>query len=309
MGSPDEPDEPGDRPPAEAEETRQVRRSGDSDRFDWRDFGGRDMPVAIASGVFLVVLFIGTILWHPAAFTAFITVLALIGVLETTRSLRKTGIGVAIPVVLTAAVVLLVGTYSARGPLGQAVGVAVLFLGAAIWELSDSGREQVLERIAATTLVGIWIPFLASYAILLVLRPVDGWLAVLATVGVAVLVDVGAFVVGTRMGRRKLAPSISPGKSWEGVAGGIGITALLALVLLPWMGTGELFTPLTAVIFAVIVGAAGILGDLIESMVKRDLDIKDFGGIIPGHGGVLDRVDSLLIALPTGYYVLAVVAG
>lgn len=322
----DAPGEPGaaestdeaDEPRARTAPTRAVDAGSDptddGSGVDWRRFGGRDLPVAIASGVFLVVLLIGTVLWHPAAFTILVAMLVAVAVVEVARTLETTGISVATPVVLTASVVLLAATYTAGrggsgGAIGQAVGIAVLFLGAAIWELSDSGREDVLGRVAATTLVGVWVPFLASFAVLLVLHPVDGWVALLATAGSAIFVDIGAFAVGTRFGRRKLAPSVSPGKTWEGVGGGLAITALIALVVLPFLGTGELFSPFSAVIFAVLVGSAGILGDLIESMVKRDLDIKDFGGIIPGHGGVLDRVDSLLVALPTGYFALTVLAG
>lgn len=281
-------------------------RGGGGDEPDeggWRRFGGRNMPVAIASGLLLAVLLIGTVLWHPAAFTTLVLVIVLVGVAETGRVLREHGEAVAVPVVLVATLVTVVGTYRAAGA-GQVVGVGVLLVGAIVWELVDTDREDVLRRIAGTTMLGLWIPFLASYAVLLVLLG-EGWVAVIAVAGVAVISDVGAFVVGIRFGRRKLAPTISPAKTVEGVVGGLVLAMVVAAIILPFLGTGEMFSPASAMIFAVSVGIAGAVGDLAESMLKRDVGVKDFGGILPGHGGIFDRVDSVLFALPTGYYVLA----
>ncbi len=281
-------------------------RGGGGDEPDeggWRRFGGRNMPVAIASGLLLAVLLIGTVLWHPAAFTTLVLVIVLVGVAETGRVLREHGEAVAVPVVLVATLVTVVGTYQAAGA-GQVVGVAVLLVGAIVWELVDTDREDVLRRIAGTTMLGLWIPFLASYAVLLVVLG-EGWVAVIAVAGVAVISDIGAFVVGIRFGRRKLAPTISPAKTVEGVVGGLVIAMVVAAIILPFLGTGEMFSPASAMIFAVSVGIAGAVGDLAESMLKRDVGVKDFGGILPGHGGIFDRMDSVLFALPTGYYVLA----
>jgi phosphatidate cytidylyltransferase len=302
-----------DPPPREDDEpTRHMRdpsvaQPGPGDGPDdggWRSFGGRDLPVAIASGVLLAALLLGSLAWHPAAFTTLVVIIVLIGVIEAGRVLRENGILVAVPVVAVAALVLMVGAYRA-GPAGQAVGLVVLLVGAVVWELVESDRQNVVREIAGTSFLGLWVPFLASFAVLLVLQPTDGWLAVVAAVGVAIVSDIGAFAVGTRYGRRKLAPSVSPGKTWEGVGGGILVASIVAVVLLPWLGTGELFTPLSAIGFAVAVSIAGVVGDLAESMVKRDIGVKDLGGVLPGHGGVLDRMDSVLLALPTAYYVLA----
>lgn len=304
----------GERPAREGDEpTRRMRdpnepraRATDVGAGDggWRSFGGRDLPVAIASGVLLAAAFFGSLAWHPAAFTSFVVIIVLVGVIESGRVLRDSGILVAVPVVAVASLVLMVGAYRA-GPAGQAVGLVVLLVGAIVWELVESDRQDVVREVAATSFLGLWVPFLASFAVLLVLQPTDGWLAVLAAIGVAIISDIGAFAVGTRYGRRKLAPSVSPGKTWEGVGGGIVVAAIVAVVVLPWFGTGELFTPLSAIGFAIAVSIAGVVGDLAESMIKRDVGVKDLGGVLPGHGGVLDRMDSVLFALPTAYYVLA----
>lgn len=271
-----------------------------------RRSSGRNLPVAIGSGVLLAVVFVGTVLWHPLAFGAVVAVLVAIGIVETGRVLRETGVPVAVPVVLVAGAVMLVGAYL-RGATGQIAGAAVLFVGAVLWELVDPRRKGAFERLGHTLLLGMWVPFLATYAVLLAVRPDHGWLAVIATAGAAIVSDIGAYAVGTAFGRHKLAPTVSPGKTWEGVLGGLGVVSVVATVVLPLLG--DLFSWWSALVFGFVVGAAGVVGDLVESMLKRDLGVKDFGGVIPGHGGVLDRVDGVLIALPVGYYLLALTSG
>jgi phosphatidate cytidylyltransferase len=270
----------------------------------WQRFGGRNMPVAIASGLLLAAVLIGTVVWSPMAFTGLVVALVLVAIVETCRSLRREGVESATPVILIAGLIMLVGTFRA-GFAGLGVGVAVLLVGAFVWEMADNDRRDIVSTVSTTVLLGLWIPFLASYAILLITLPEDAWVALIAAVAVPVISDIGAFIVGTRYGQRRLAPSISPKKSWEGVAGGLGIATVVAVIVFPFLGGAGIFNPATAVIFALTVGTAGIVGDLTESMVKRDVGIKDIGGILPGHGGVLDRVDSILFALPTAYYVLA----
>ncbi len=263
-------------------------------------FADRNLPVAVASGVALAAVFLGSLFWHPIAFGVLVAVIVVIGVVETGRVLDEQGIAVLTPVVLAAALVMLVGAYQA-GHAGQTLGLIVLFVGAVAWQLADPERHEVFRTTAATLLLGIWVPFLGSFAILLVRRP-ETWVAVVATIGVAVVSDIGAYFTGMRFGRRKLAPRVSPGKTWEGVAGGVGGTAVITALILPLLGAEPVLTPAAAFVFAALVAAAGVVGDLAESLVKRDLDVKDFGGMIPGHGGILDRVDAILFALPTGYY-------
>jgi phosphatidate cytidylyltransferase len=299
------PTEPLPPPDDTSEPTDAIPTAEASGQGGWRRFGGRDMPVAIISAVLLAALLLGTLFWSPAAFTALVLVLVLVAVVETGRAFRRRALETATPVVLVASVVLLVGAYQA-GAAGQAVGVAVRVLGAFVWEMVDSERREVVRVVAATVFLGLWLPFLGSYAVLLVRWQPDAWVAILAAVAVPVISDIGAFAIGTHYGRRRLAPSLSPKKTWEGLLGGLAVALVLAVAILPFLGTGELFSPLSAAVFAITVGIAGALGDLTESMVKRELGLKDIGGFIPGHGGILDRVDSILFALPTAYYVLVI---
>jgi phosphatidate cytidylyltransferase len=119
--------------------------------------------------------------------------------------------------------------------------------------------------------------------------------------GLAVLYDVIAYAVGTLWGNRPLAPSISPNKSWEGV---IGATLGILIVSLAIVPAIEPFTSSRAVGLALVIAVVAALGDLVESAIKRDLGVKDMGTILPGHGGILDRIDALLFAFPAAYYFL-----
>ncbi|MDX1658784.1 MAG: phosphatidate cytidylyltransferase [Nitriliruptorales bacterium] len=262
---------------------------------------GRNLAVAIASGVVLVVLFVGSLFWHPAAFSTVVGVLVVIGVIETGRTLSAAGRPVAVPVVLVSSVVLLAGAYTS-GRVGQVIGATVLFIGAAAWELADSHRHDVLETIGNTLFLGLWIGLLASFAVLLATAEEDPIVATLAVIGGAVVADIGAYAVGTLAGRHAIAPSVSPNKTWEGLVGGVAIATAVGAAVLPLVG--DRFDTLDAAVVVLVSGIAGFFGDLFESMFKRDLGVKDMGALIPGHGGVLDRVDGILLALPVGYWFL-----
>jgi phosphatidate cytidylyltransferase len=195
--------------------------------------------------------------------------------------------------------VVLIGAQVA-GPRGQAVGLTVLVVAALLRSLADRGRVDVVGTVALTVLLGAWLAGLASYALLLrgLAAPV---VALVTVLGSAAVGDIGAYMVGSRLGRRPIAPSVSPNKTWEGFVGGVLAAAVLAAAVLPLDGTSS---PVRGAVVGLIVGLAGFFGDLVASMVKRDLGVKDLGRLLPGHGGVLDRVDGLLLALPVGYALL-----
>lgn len=266
--------------------------------------GDRNLAVAIVVGVVLAGLFVGTVLWHPVAFTSLVGLLVAVAILESGRVIRATGRVLAVPVVLVAALLMLAGAHAA-GATGQLLGVLVLFLGAVTWELVDPQRRRVLEACGTTLLLGLWVGLPASYAALLVTRPTDGSLAAIAVIGAAVFADIGAYAAGSLLGRHRIAPSVSPNKTWEGLAGGLVLPAAVAALVLPPLG--GLFTAASAAAVALLAGLAAFLGDLVESMVKRDLQVKDLGAVLPAHGGVLDRVDGILLALPVGYYAVELV--
>jgi phosphatidate cytidylyltransferase len=263
--------------------------------------GGRDLPVAIAVGVVLAAVFLGSLWWDARALVAVVALAAILAYVEAGRVLAGVGRRLLVPVLIVATLTMLVGAYLA-GPGGIIPGLLVLFGGGVGVQLVTRDRRRVVDTVGLTTLFGLWVGLLASHAALLIVRP-DGPVVVLAVVGAAVFSDIGAYGFGVAFGRHKLAPSISPAKSWEGLVGGLVVAAVVAAAVLPLLG--DTFTAPTAALFGVAIGLAAAVGDLVESLLKRDLGVKDLGDLLPGHGGVLDRVDGILLALPVGYYVLA----
>lgn len=275
--------------------------SHDAERPSRGMVGGRNLPVAIAVGVVLAGLFLGSLFWRAEALVAVITVLAAIAAIEVVRVLARVGVRV-LRVPLLLAVVVSVPGALLLGATGQALGMSALLITAFLWLLVDPHRGAVTATLGVTTFFGVWVGLFASYASLLVDRP-DGALVVLAVVGAVALTDIGGYAFGVPFGRHKVVPSVSPGKSWEGLVGGLAVAVLLAVLVLPRLG--DAFTVASAAVVALAAGGAGFIGDLVQSMVKRDLGVKDLGDVLPGHGGVLDRVDGILFALPVGYYGLA----
>lgn len=175
-------------------------------------------------------------------------------------------------------------------------------------------RPQPILNIGATLLGAVYVGWLSSYLTLLhgihldvgthslLVPPIRGttpgeWIVLFVTVCTA-LSDTGALFIGRSLGRHKMAPSISPGKTWEGSIGGLAFSVIGGSLFGVWLHLPLLHT----LILAFLCGASGQIGDLCESALKRDLGIKDFGTVLPGHGGILDRIDSMLFSAPLAYY-------
>ena len=266
---------------------------------------GRNLPLAIGVGLGLAVLFIGTLLVDPWAFLVFFTVLAVLGVSELDHAFRLQGLRPAAGVAYAAAVLCMFGAY-AYGPPAQTLAMVVTVVGSMASLMLDRQRTRVTASVAATCLMVLWVPFLASFVGLLLARPEHGEWLVMAAVALTVTNDIGAYAIGSRFGRHKLAPGISPAKSWEGFAGGLGTVVLVAAFgtsRIPGMD-GDVAA---AVLLGVAVAVAGTLGDLAESLVKRDLGVKDLGRILPGHGGIMERADAIIFAVPVAHFVFVAV--
>jgi phosphatidate cytidylyltransferase len=172
-----------------------------------------------------------------------------------------------------------------------------------VWRFAY-GAPGYGRDVTMAAFVAAYVPFLAGFAAMLASAP-DGQLRILATLIVVVLSDTGGYVVGRRLGRTKLAPSVSPGKTWEGLGGSL-VAAALGSALVLWLMFGV--TPWWGLLFGLAVAVAAIVGDLGESLIKRDLGVKDMSGLLPGHGGVMDRLDSVLFAAPVGFLMLSALA-
>ncbi|MGH2546296.1 MAG: phosphatidate cytidylyltransferase, partial [Actinomycetota bacterium] len=198
---------------------------------------------------------------------------------------------------------ILAGAYlhgPAAAPFGLvlAMGLTVLWFMAAPVPF----RRSTTVNVGATILGTVYVPFLASFALLLLALPgAIGRNAFLVVVGLTVLYDVSAYAVGTLWGNRPLAPTVSPNKSWEGVIGGTLVILIVGLAIVPAI---DPFNSSRAVGLALVIALVAPIGDLVESALKRDLGVKDMGTILPGHGGILDRIDAILFAAPAAYYFL-----
>jgi phosphatidate cytidylyltransferase len=262
---------------------------------------GRNLPLAIATGLGLAGLLLAALVWSRPAFLAFLLGVVVLGLVELLTVLRARATRPAQPVVLVMAVVLVVGAYL-EGPAALTFGLLLTVLAAFGWYLVDPGRTEVTRNVAATTFAVLYVPFMAAHLALVVARA-DHYVGAIVGYAVCTVVyDTGAYATGATLGRHLLAPQVSPNKSWEGAAGATVACLLAGAFLLPRWAP---WTLASGLVLAVVTCLVAPVGDLSESMLKRDLAVKDMGRILPGHGGMLDRIDALLLMAPVLYYVLA----
>ncbi|KJQ52941.1 phosphatidate cytidylyltransferase [Microbacterium sp. SA39] len=257
---------------------------------------GRDLILATVIGLAFGAALLGSLVFIKALFVPFALAAALLGVYELTRALRASGRRVDVIPQLIAATFLVLAAYFAEPWLCWVMlFVAVAFV--IVWRLMGqmierNGRTygEVLADAVIGGFVQIYVPFLAGIAMILLVQEGGEWW-VLSFIAIAVAADTGAYAAGLAFGRHPMAPKISPKKTWEGFGGAVlaslaaGVLLAMFLLELPWWA-------------GLIIGASilltATLGDLGESMLKRDLGIKDMSSWLPGHGGLLDRLDSIL---------------
>jgi len=263
---------------------------------------GRDMASAVGVGLGLGGVVIATLLiWRPA-FLLVLTLAVLISIVELTGALERGGHRPPRTPVLVGAVAMVALAWT-RGPSGLVVAFLLTVFAVLLWRLGD-GPVGYLRDASAAAFVAFYVPLLAGFAVLL-LAPDDGTARVLAFIATVVCSDVGGFAAGVLFGKHPMAPTVSPKKSWEGLAGSVAACVLIGVLLVtltfhgPWWG---------GALFGVAIALTATLGDLGESLIKRDLGIKDMGDLLPGHGGLMDRMDSLLPSAVVAYLLLSVVA-
>jgi phosphatidate cytidylyltransferase len=261
---------------------------------------GRNLPVAAAVGVLLGGLAIVTLFTLKVTFLVLVA-LAVGGALwEVSRAFANRNLAIpVIPAGAAGAAMLALAYWSGVQATLAAFVISVIVLLA--WRL-PGGAEGYVRDTTASVFVLAYLPLLATFVALMLARP-DGPRRVVIFVALAVCSDVGGYFAGILLGKHPMAPRISPRKTWEGLAGSLLAGLIGGAVLLVTLLHGHWWQGALLGIAAV---AAAVLGDLVESMVKRDLDIKDMGNILPGHGGVMERIDSLLIVAPVAWLLLAV---
>ncbi|GAA5062922.1 phosphatidate cytidylyltransferase [Thermocatellispora tengchongensis] len=252
---------------------------------------GRNLPAAIAVGLGLGALVVGTLYTVKALFLVVVAVAVGIGVTELVNAFATRGIKVpAIPVVAGLAVMLGGAYWGGPASLVGAFALTVFVL--LTWRMFQ-GEENYVRDAAASVLAAVYPALLAGFVGLL-LAPDDGRERVVVFIAVTVASDIGGYAAGVLFGKHRMAPVISPKKTWEGFAGSALACMLVGAWLVTWLLDGEIWQG--ALLGAVAVVFA-TLGDLIESVIKRDLGLKDLGSILPGHGGLMDRLDSLVATL------------
>lgn len=264
---------------------------------------GRNLPAAIAVGLLLgALILVPLFLWDGRYFVAVLAVAVWIGIWEVGRAVRSTGARPPL-VPLVAGGILMIGLAWFVGPDALSLGLLATVVAAMVWRLAD-GPAGYQRDLTASALIAVYVPFLTGFAALLAVEP-DGEWRILATLACVVLSDTGGYAAGVFLGKHAMAPSISPKKSWEGFGGSVAAAAIGGALLLYFLFDAGL---VWGAIFGIAVCVAAVLGDLAESMIKRDLGVKDMSNLLPGHGGLMDRFDSVLFALPTAYLLLSVFA-
>ncbi|PZF84179.1 phosphatidate cytidylyltransferase [Jiangella anatolica] len=259
---------------------------------------GRDLRAATLVGLGLGAVVLSTLFLLEPAFAGLVVVVMVVAVWELATALGARSIQVPVVPVVLGTVLMLAGAYLGGGsPL--VVGLGLTVAAVAAWRLGDP-RPGYLRDVSAGIFTTVYVPFLAGFALLMV-RPDDGAWRVFALLVVVVASDTGGLLAGVLAGRHPMAPSVSPKKSWEGFAGsvllGVGVAVPVAMFAFdaPWW---------TGVVLGVTGVVGATLGDLGESLIKRDLGLKDMSQLLPGHGGLMDRLDSLLPTAPLVWLVL-----
>lgn len=300
MTQPDEPSAPA--PDADESKTDEVKAPASE-----HGRAGRNLPAAIGVGVALGAYVVLSLAFFKPAFALLVAVALCLGAIEISNALKRIGMYAAIVPIIAGTIAIVFGSYFAGlntwAPIPSnsflLAALAATVLAALIWRM-PKGAEGYVKDSAASLFVIAYVPLLGSFVALL-LAGERGVMRMVATILVVVLSDLGGYIVGVFLGKHPMAPKISPKKSWEGLAGSVvfGIVGAMLITVFglkaPWW---------VGIILGVAVVLVGVCGDLIESLIKRDVGIKDMSSFLPGHGGVMDRLDSLLVAAPVAWFVM-----
>jgi phosphatidate cytidylyltransferase len=263
---------------------------------------GRNLPAAIGVGVVLGGAALLTLLTIKATFLIYMGLALLVALRELHAAFATRDIHIpVIPVALGGAAMLTAGYWAGGGAVAAAFALTVVAIFA--WRM-PGGIDGYVKDVSAGVLATAYLPLFGS-AVSAMLAAHDGGKRVLVFIILTICCDIGGYFAGitlARNGGHKAVPVISPKKTWEGYGGAALTTIVAGAVLLPVLLHGYWWQGVLTGAAALV---AAVVGDLAESMIKRDLDIKDMGTLLPGHGGVLDRLDSLLVCAPVVWLLLS----
>ncbi len=261
---------------------------------------GRNLPAATAVGVTLAAIAVGTLIFSPLAFFLLIVAFVVVALWELAGAFARQNREIFLAPTWVGAIGMLV---CARYLGSEAILAALALTVTAVtfWKLLDRSIMQVLPDVMVTIFALMYVPGLAAFVVLLQ-STTAGWVAVLIYIALAVANDLGGWLAGIMWGKHPMAPRISPKKSWEGFAGSYALSAAVGIPGMIWMGGAWWW----GLILAALTTIAATTGDLVESLIKRDVGLKDMSNLLPGHGGIMDRMDSLLMVAPMMYLIVAV---
>jgi phosphatidate cytidylyltransferase len=268
-----------------------------------RPDAGRDVPAAFLTGLVLAAIALGSLAIGSGVFAVVASLIALVAMGELYGVMHRRHLQPATAVGLVGGALVLAGAYL-HGEAAMAAMLAMTTAASFLWFMTvpQAHRKNITSSIGVTILPIVYVALLAGYALTTVTldAPLNGPRLVIDVIVLTFAYDAVAFAVGSGWGSRPLAQTISPKKSWEGSAAAtvvvIGVSVVMAALFVPALDTIP-----RSVGLAIVVAVFAPLGDLAESLIKRDLDVKDMGSILPGHGGVLDRIDSLLFVAPAAF--------
>jgi phosphatidate cytidylyltransferase len=261
---------------------------------------GRNLPAAIASAVVLVALIIVTLVVWKTLFMVVVAAAVLVAVWELHRGFAAKGIDLPEQPLMAGGVIMVVVAYFYGAP-ALVTATAVTALVTMLW-LLHRGVNGYVQNASASVFALVYVPFLGSFVALLLREGgavhVDGIDAgvkgIFTFIAVTAASDIGGYIAGVLFGRHQMAPAISPKKSWEGFAGSVVFCVAVGVAMIVWVLDADWWIGVFLGLIAVVMAT---LGDLCESVIKRDLGIKDMSQVIPGHGGLMDRLDSLLATI------------
>ncbi|ASQ97227.1 phosphatidate cytidylyltransferase [Streptomyces sp. 11-1-2] len=266
---------------------------------------GRNLRAAIGVGIGLGVIIVASLFIYKPVFVGVVAVAVVVGLWElTSRLTERKDIRVPLVPLAVGGVAMIVAGY-VRGAQGAVVAVALTALAVLVWRMTEP-PDNYLRDVTAGVFAAFYVPFLATF-VALMLDTGDGPWRVLTFLLLTVVSDTGAYAVGWRFGKHPLAPRISPGKTREGLLGAVTFAMVAGALCMQYLIDDGVWWQ--GLLLGLAVAVSATLGDLGESMIKRDLGIKDMGKLLPGHGGIMDRLDSLLPTAPVAWLLLVIFVG
>lgn len=264
---------------------------------------GRNLPAALGTAAVLITVVGLTLGLSGTSFVLFVMAMSLACLWELAGALARVGVKLALPPAYLGAI----GMITCAWTLGSEATLIALYISVfavVLWVLADSARQQRLNDIIASVFSVVYVPFFASFIVMMLRELHSPWL-VLFSIALIAFNDLGGWAAGITFGKHPMAPRLSPKKSWEGFAGSVAACVAVGVVGIHLWG----YTWWWGIPLGLAACVIGTVGDLLESLIKREVGLKDMSQLLPGHGGVLDRIDALLLFSPVFYFIIRTAFG